>query len=575
MNIKSKDSSIIEFMDLRREVYLCAKRNNPQPINEGKYSDLVRKIATQPVGNGLPSFQRTIEDEIKKTQDAIRFGYSVVRPDLSSAHSQLLWGLTSVYIRINPDIQKSWSGGDVPYPQSRIWTSLKDSTQARKERLQQSLLLSQTRTGASYLLRWGDPESWFYQHPTQKLVNIDLEVAMICGFDNTRSVALHEIGHAELSLFKPKKLEDLVAKIRRIEQKLSEKGSLTFDEYKRYSLAIFEQRARHGLWNAIEDNCVDRYAINHAERINQKISQSLNRFMDVIQGSPDQTDLDPERMERANPWAMKLQNLSNICVSAIFVNNGLFNNTYADWHARGIYPDWLSDNPDDKIDTHAQYSDSTQNQHLMRLLDMCDGPKGVGYLQPAFSDRRIAGLWDQKAREYCERRNAIITEIWDVYAEPLFAYLRREKEMQLEQMRENYKSGIPSCENGIPIEGLGDMPKPEGMNEGNKPPIEDPNPDKGQSIKDILEGKPYGDGDKVDKPDGSSRLMPARAAGSSGGLDKLPIGDWSDYQAMVKQYQMPINYVARLIRDLKRSQIESIIPPDVDRTLLPTIIPTI
>ena len=568
MVIKQESIFKRELNRLRREVYLCAKKDNPEQIEQNKYTDLSERIRQDAISNGNLS-KRRIDDEIKKTDDAIKYGYSVVRPDLSSAYTQLLWGLTSTLIRRNPDIQKNWTMSDNEYAQSRIWKSLKDSTQARKELLQQSLLLSQTRTGGSYYLRWGDPKSWFYQHPTEKLINIDLEMAMICGLDNTRSVAIHEIGHAELSLFKPQKLQDLVEEIEGINKKRAEKGSLAFDEYKRLNLAIFEQRTRHSLWNAIEDNCVNRYAINHSERVGQNLSKSLNRFMAILEGSPDQTKIQKEWAEGTNPWALKLANLSNLCLSAVFLNNGLFKNTYQDWYGRNVYPDWLSDQPDDNLDTKPLHSTITQNHHLMRLLDLCDGLQGVGHLQPSFADRRIAGQWDKKSQEYCRLRNEIITQIWDTYAEPLFKNLRQEKKLQLEQILEDYQKGGQSCPNGIPIEGFEDMPLPEGMDSDSLPPDNDPNPDKGQSVQDILEGKSNGEPDKIDKPNSSSP-MSGRGSGSGGGLDKLPIGNWSDYQAMVKQYQTPIQHVARLIRDLKRSQIESIIPPDAERTLLPT-----
>ncbi|MGB1539744.1 MAG: vWA domain-containing protein, partial [Rickettsiales bacterium] len=60
----------------------------------------------------------------------------------------------------------------------------------------------------------------------------------------------------------------------------------------------------------------------------------------------------------------------------------------------------------------------------------------------------------------------------------------------------------------------------------------------------------------------------ADSAGSSYGLDNLPVGDWSDYTNTVQEYQGPIYEVAQMLEDLKKDYYEEQLSED-DHQLLP------
>jgi len=62
----------IDLNLLRRETYTHAKNQNPQAIDQARYTELVKKIEKDAVHNGLLS-DKQISDEIRKLQEAVQY----------------------------------------------------------------------------------------------------------------------------------------------------------------------------------------------------------------------------------------------------------------------------------------------------------------------------------------------------------------------------------------------------------------------------------------------------------------------------------------------------------------------
>lgn len=149
-------------------------------------------------------------------------------------------------------------------------------------------------------------------------------------------------------------------------------------------------------------------------------------------------------------------------------------------------------------------------------------------------------------------------------------------------------SGEPSDDDQVEVDGVGDMDMPEGedsspkgddQSQGNENDNNDPSEDMGESVSDLVEEGQDDPGDDAEndgqdadqdadndadkdadqKQDPSQQAGGGKGAGQGGGvksLDDLPVGDWSNYSAMVSQYGGAIRQAERLLRRIKEMQVQ-------------------
>lgn len=595
------------YRGAQQEMAKAAKTGQPPQITFGKkeleaFVDELSDITEE-------FFFKEETEKMLKTMETGSGG----QPDVSSPRKQLLWGAGLVYLALNgKEARANWPEEDreKKIDETAFWDRLKATPTVDEEFTRYAVAMADTKTNPNARLGWGALGSWFYQNPAEHYINLDLGHALIVGLEHTRPIGFHEIGHNEHSTVLPKPMQEIRKKLEAFEKK-QKAGKVKEEEYKDAMKLSYEYKLRHAIYNATEDNLVNRFALLMSERVAQNQSPSLNH-MRAILGDVDEGEILREHQKKmaekkgeADVWMQKFNNLTMICATAFFMNNGLIKNTKEDWAKLKLKPNWISRDPKPTED-ELPFDDVTKNQDFMDLLQIADGenPKGVGHIMPSRADRIFGKAhWKKKVDECSEERSALIQKIWDEYADQIFQELLKNFDEMYERMKEMAQQAsngestevedgdgntsqqpqiqAPSEDAGTGQSGGDKKPGQEqdgqGGGEGKEKGQEqdgDGQPgggdgQKGEKISDIIKrGK--GAKDKTDENADQEGKEQSLGAGSGGGLSKLPVGDWTDYAARKRQYAPHIKRVSRMLEKLRDQQIKELPQPKRERTLLPT-----
>ncbi|MCK5297184.1 MAG: hypothetical protein KAJ75_09875, partial [Alphaproteobacteria bacterium] len=391
-------------------------------------------------------------------------GSSMAIPEVNTPAQQLIWAANLAYLHLNPNAQDGWDkeyrGATVA--KTPLWKKLLKSERVKMEKLRYALHLSSCVKNPEAKLRWGEPGSWFYNDPKANMVNLDLMQSMLLGFEHSRSVALHEVGHAELTVdFTPKmhEVHDRVTEL----QKVTKKRKLTKEEYKEYSLLSVEWKLRFQIFNAAEDNCVNRYAKVIGDKQYQDYGSSLNHMETILHRvglKEEESTLGKIKglafkREEDSPEA-KFQALSTAINLSFFKENGMFEGTDEDWKTLGVNPKKVAElgkdagkSFDDLINACDSMPDKEESGILSKLSLKKSEPTSVAWLQPELTMTRRerakgAHFYNKKVLELNAKRNDIIDEIYEDFAKDVVAEILKKYEKQLDDQLDNNQQGTES-----------------------------------------------------------------------------------------------------------------------------------
>lgn len=525
---------------LRIEMAGKLLRDPGKPFTERALDDFLDRLE-----NAVPD-PKWLKEERSNVMAALSRGTAPQPPNVSRPETQLMWAAVLFHVREQKTYyNQKWQGAGHSYfgdvHESGLWKQVEDAPRTMQELVQHAYYVTESLRRPDTRFTWGPPGSWYYFDPEKNLINVDLLVSLICGFEHTRGVLFHEIGHSQLTTKFPKKSEELRRQMEDLRKKGEGIGSLTAEEYMKLRLLAAEFGLRHRLHDATENNCVNRFAANMGRLLAQDYAYSLNNqivtaggygqmmldrlkaeqegadaqqeqlerqkqdmrkkleeaLRDTEKYSPKQRDLIRKRIERLDDDAQKrFTNLISAVNMAFFRHNGLFEDSDAGWKETGVRPEWVR-----RTDAKAPAAPEDAPQGVghpdfQHLMDLCGGPQGLESLQPQPADRwRGAAHFNALTDRHAERRGEVMEEIWEKYfektARKLMEQAKEQVEQELEDKRTDEKS--PGKKGQKSPKG---QPQGGGQQSGGFEPGQDGVNDKGKTLRVDLGKKKDGQNGK-------------------------------------------------------------------------------
>lgn len=409
--------------------------------------------------------------ELPNVMAALSTGALERAPNLQRPSCQLLWASALIFLQANPDMQQVWPkpARAAQLAQTKLWQQLVDSPRANTEMVRHAFHIAEGVRNTDTRMGWGPPGSWFYFDPQKNRINIDFLYSLVAGFEHTRSVIMHEIGHSELSVAFPPRMGELRREIQEIKDRTGT-GKMKQVDYKAMRRADAEWQLYMRFFNSAEDNCVNRFATNMGDRGVQDYGYSLNQIVVTIAGTGpianrsisrdgDKQTGSTKVKEAAAGEDSAMARFANICRlvnMSFFQNNGLMPNDDAAWRTVGVDTDWIRALPG---------ATPPHKDALEEILAMCRGPKGLEDLQPDVAERLYGPDWyNALAHESAAARNRICDDIWrrflDPYVQEILHEVDEKVEEQLKQKQEQSKQDKQQKQKGQqggdPQDGEGD-----------------------------------------------------------------------------------------------------------------------
>lgn len=229
-----------------------------------------------------------LNQEMKSVLKAMSTGRAPDDPNITRPETQLLWAAALVFIMKNREaLAPQWTAPDAtaPITETALWNALTTTPRAIEELVQHAFYVTEATRNPTTKLRWGKPGSWFYFSPSENIINSDFLISLIGGFEHTRGVLFHEIGHSQLTVkFLPTMLK-VKAEIDALhEKKKAQNGKLSKEEYIKLRMLNVEWKLRFELMDKTENAVVNRYATNMGNQLAQDYGYSLNQTATTISG---------------------------------------------------------------------------------------------------------------------------------------------------------------------------------------------------------------------------------------------------------------------------------------------------
>lgn len=379
--------------------------------------------------------------ELPKVMAALAGGAFDGAPNLQRPSCQLLWASALIFLTTNPDSMKAW-----PKPlqaenlwQSKLWGQLVESPRAHTEMVRHAFHIAESVRNSDTRMGWGPPGSWFYFDPQNNRINIDFLYSLVAGFEHSRAVIMHEIGHSELTVAFPARMGELKQQIDDIKERTGSR-KMTQADYKAMRRADAEWQLYMRFFNSAEDNVVNRFATTMGDRGVQDYGYSLNQIVVTIAGTgpianrsisrDKQTSKTMPEDKPGDDTAMKrFENICRLCNMSFFQNNGLMPDSDDAWRTVGVNPDWIRALPG----VTPPHADAMEE-----LKALCRGPKGLENLQPDIAERIYGPDWyDALAQDMAGARNRICDDIWRRFLQPLVDEILIENDQKVEQDLKN------------------------------------------------------------------------------------------------------------------------------------------
>ena len=449
----------------QRRLFLAAKLNaaknpmDPQPFTADEFEKFIVSI---------PDTHNMMVREIEKVRNVIKTGITLEQPDIGNPSSQLLWGATLAWLKLNPDAVRAWDGPvtvsndnaqinivgqstppEKPKPvdltRTQIWKQLTGSKIANDEMLQHANQIRETLRSKPTKYGWSAPGTGVQYDRQKDVIQIDLMQNLISGFEHARADIHRQVGFAKIVRSYPQKMNELSKEMQPLmlkAQKASAKKGpqLKPDEYKKLRLLSAEWQLRHTLFMAAEGNTVNRYATDL--KFQQDIGVSVNNAAVTTRGiglvSPVMGDQD---------MSDELKRYLNLCHTvelSFFQNNNLFPDTDQAWKQAGVEPqlvrtiDSLRSAPDD--------ARGIEHPDFQMLRELCGGKDGLEHQQVGQIERMFGNFLSRvEARDV--KRKEIIEEIEQKFTEHLVQKILQQVNDQvqqdLDQAQQNNQDGPP------------------------------------------------------------------------------------------------------------------------------------
>ncbi len=530
---------------------------------------------------------------------AIQSGSISVTPNLSTPATQLAWGIASLHLHTNEKARHPWGREYISREtefgsykgkllhESSFWKTLVQSPDAQAELDFYKTALLRQIPDRPIPVRWGNPDSHFYWDPREKLVNMDLLKSLIGGFEHTRAITLHEIGHADLSRQYSPTMQAIHQELIELEAKSKQQQNhLSEQDYLRMARLSKEWELRHDLWNSAEDNTVNAYAAEFRAFRRQFMADSVNyvraALSDIHPDIPLPDPLPewqfPETVQAAHHLFAQL---SNIILLAFYAENHLFPNTLEGWHQTGIMPEHLRQFHKN-ADGQWEVKDHDWQAAFHRLMDWMVGSEGMTALRPTALDRlKGAAAYHSIAEALNDRRTSIIDNIWDQFAAPYAEILLQEHMQQVKQQME--QGGTPQQGKGgmqvdrpdgtsVPMPGISapdaqlqPSPSSQQAKEASQAASQDGESEEQQMQKARQEAKKTQQSRQKSPVEPSDSSPPASEETPS-----IKKGDWGNYQEQISALAASIKRLQETLRTLAEKQKQPYTTlSDSDHTLIP------
>lgn len=430
--------------------------------------------------------QSYLDRELPAVVAAIAKGQPPEAPNISRPETQLLWAAALIYIiRNHEKIKSGWTAehAGAPLLQSELWRSLTSAPYATEEMINHHFYLSEAMRNPKVKMRWGAPGSWFYFSPEENLINADFLLSLLGGFEHTRSILFHEIGHSQLTVkFLPSmdRIQEQIGALQ--DKKEAQGGRLSGEDYLEMRMLTAEWKLRMQLIDKTENAVVNRYAANMGKVLAQDYGYSLNHTATTLSGygaaimGYDAARKGGGAQDAPGPEAAQAQaerrltTIMNAINMVFFKNNAYFPNTKAGWLRLGIDPDLI------RRDRHGANDNARPegkfSADFKLFLELCGGQDGLEHLQPSAKDRIYGREYYNSLTDSCaDRRNAIAERIWDEFIEPFMPELRNEikeqiqKQMEQKQQQQKQQKGKQQDGQGQEDEGQGESQEQGGQSQ--------------------------------------------------------------------------------------------------------------
>lgn len=377
-----------------------------------------------------PAYPPHLAQEYEVIQAAFATGALETQPDLSYPATQLLWAMHMIHALCNPGVTAAWPERyqTDAFARSYLWQQLVESHDARRELTESAFHLFNTLRNPTTTLNWGGPNSWFYFDPAQNHVNRDFLTSLLTGFEHSRAVMIHEAKHAELTTDFPAEMQAIREEMQPLTDKADAKGALTPEEYARLDALSHEFQARMGIFNAAEDNPINRATAEESSRSRQDYGYSLNVFSTIAEG--------PSRLAATPPATAgeALRNLRHAINMVFFQHNDAFADDPAAWEKHGVFWDHVrGETADGPLEA---------GQAAAYLRELVGGPDGLEHRLPRYRDKLFGPVhYDAVVRQLSAERGEIVDHIWHTFGLPLYRELAAQRQEELQQQMQRQQTG--------------------------------------------------------------------------------------------------------------------------------------
>lgn len=444
------------------------------------------------LGDSLPD-RRFFDSELKNVESAIDKGLADQEPNLGRPELQLLWAAALLYIDQNKaelNRDNDWTAGNfnAQINNTKLWQQVTGSYDALNEMVMHAHYVSEALRRQDTKFRWGKPGSWFYFHPDENIINVDLVLSLTAGFEHSRGILFHEIGHSQLTTrFLPRQVE-IREQMKPMLEKVEKKQKLKRDEYRTLRMLSAEWDLLHKLFDSAENPCVDRYAANMGRHLAQEYGYSLNHTKVTVCGygpvaqkyleykaSGQKHDFDPyedqkvdafiakqlqgqeknlppelleemreavretlrrqkeEAAKKSGPGTAseKFSNVMNFINMTFYRNNGFFPHTESGWRTVNVRPDWIRRTDADAEKYSAADKAAFPHKDMAQLMALC---QKLEDLQPRLRDRYYGrDYFIALTDDFAAKRCAVMEEIWDLYLDKYAKEMLLELEEKLDE----------------------------------------------------------------------------------------------------------------------------------------------
>lgn len=393
-----------------------------------------------------------IQQEIEHALLALQSGKLATKPDLFSPETQYIWAVIFAALQKNPDLTQQWPQVLQPpaklkktkekvewLQKSGLWQQFADALRMKKELLQIATNAVDATGDRTVRVKWGPPGSGIHYMPERNLLSVDMQLTLNMGFEHIQGLVLEELARGTLSRQYPQTMRDLSAQISPLRAKQKQRGNKLEDaDYKKLRLLSKEWQLHNNFFEAAERTPIRHFVEHNYLLGDQDYSYDLNVGAVIRNfhfGAHKMED-----MRNAEPTApARFANLLRAMDLMWYQNNNLFENSNDEWRHMGVHKDWIRPS---RGHAHKIPVGMSGFDYLRQRL--VTAAASLQNIIPDESERMMGQQHYQGLIEAAnQKRNALIQELWEVFAEDLAKELLIEEDKKIDQEMEDKKNQDP------------------------------------------------------------------------------------------------------------------------------------